>query len=64
MTAKVYETARDEVIAQLSGEKGRSRLPEAVALLDDLVLKDFEDFLTVPGAGLLDSGGDSVEEGR
>jgi malate synthase len=54
MTAKAYGEVRDEVVAQLSKPGGLSRLSDAVALLDDLVLGDFADFLTVAGASLLD----------
>jgi malate synthase len=57
MTAKAYATVRDEVVAGLSAEAGRSRLTDAAKLLDDLVLGDFEDFLTGPGLSLLDAEG-------
>jgi hypothetical protein len=38
----------------LSQQSDLSRLNDAVLLLDRLVLGDFEDFLTVAGAQLLD----------
>ena len=57
MTANTYTTVRDEVLGQLSGVGGLSRLRDAAALLDGLVLGDFEDFLTVAGGRLLDGDG-------
>src|SRR5205085_9899269 len=38
MTANTYRSVRDEVLAQLSAVEGLSRLRDAAALLDDLVL--------------------------
>ena len=64
MTANAYASVRDEVIAELSAKAGLSRLADAAALLDDLVLGDFEDFLTVPAGRLLEGDGASGAEGR
>ena len=64
MTAKAYASVRDEVVAELSAKPGLSRLADAAALLDALVLGDFEDFLTVPAGRLLESGGATEAGGR
>ena len=53
MTASIYESVRDELVAELATETGRSRMADASALLDKLVLGEFENFLTVPGGRLL-----------
>jgi malate synthase len=53
MTAKAYESIRDEVLAKLAAEPGLTRLRDAATLLDRLVLGSFEDFLTVPGSAML-----------
>jgi malate synthase len=55
MTASVYERIRDEVVLALGEDRSLTRLPDAVDLLDRLVLGDFEDFLTVPGIRMLDA---------
>jgi hypothetical protein len=55
---------RDDVIAQLSAKTGLTRLADAAALLDGLVLGDFEDFLTVPAGRLLEGDGAAVGDGR
>ena len=54
MTRAYYQRVRAEELARLeaSAEPG-ARLTEAAALLDALVLGEFEEFLTVVGAGLL-----------
>jgi malate synthase len=54
MAANTYIEVRDEVVGALSQQSDLSRLNDAVLLLDRLVLGDFEDFLTVAGAQLLD----------
>ena len=48
-----YRAIRDEVVGGLSGEAGLTGLAEATRLLDQLVLGEFEDFLTLPGMTLL-----------
>jgi malate synthase len=48
-----YRQARDEVLADLSSDPGLTRLDDAAALLDQLVLGPFEDFLTLRGTELL-----------
>jgi malate synthase len=48
-SADVYRAVRDEVVGELSNDPGLARLSDAVALMDQLVLNDFEDFLTLPG---------------
>jgi malate synthase len=62
MTAKVYRDVRDAVVAAMSSEPGLTRLADAAALLDALVLGDFEAFLTVPGGRLLDDDGATLAE--
>jgi malate synthase len=52
-SADVYRSIRDEVLAELSADQGLTRLAEATELLDQLVLKTFEDFLTLRGTELL-----------
>jgi len=54
MSANVYRQIRDEVVAELrKSATEESRLDDAVALLDELVLGEWQDFLTVPGYKLL-----------
>ena len=54
MTANVYHSVREEVVAELRKSATKdSRLDDAVALLDELVLGEWQDFLTVPGYKLL-----------
>jgi malate synthase len=52
-SADVYRSIRDEVVTELSADQGLTRLGDATGLLDQLVLKDFEDFLTLRGTELL-----------
>jgi malate synthase len=55
MTREYYLAVRTAELARLRGEAPREhKLDEAAALLDVLVLEDFEEFLTVCGARLLD----------
>jgi malate synthase len=57
MTREYYQAVRREVLARLEEEAGQGtdrRLHDAAALLDTLVLGDFEEFLTLPGYRLLD----------
>jgi malate synthase len=55
MTAKRYREARDQALATLrSSATPGSRFDAAAALLDELVLGAFQDFLTIPGYQLLD----------
>ena len=54
MTANVYHKVRDEVLAELRRSAPReSRLDDATRLLDELVLGEWQDFLTLPGYRLL-----------
>ena len=53
MTARTYQTVRDEVLGGLPRAE-LPRLNDAIGLLDRLVLGRFEDFLTIPAASLLD----------
>jgi malate synthase len=54
MSADVYARTRDEVVAELrTSAPADSRLDDAVALLDQLVLGNWQGFLTVPGYKLL-----------
>jgi len=63
MTADIYRTARAAEVAALQRDRpDMTRLGDAVHLLDDLVLgEDFAEFLTLPGARLLD--GDGADQG-
>ena len=55
MTREYYLAVRTAELGRLKAEAPREhRLDEAAALLDILVLEDFEEFLTLSGAGLLD----------
>ena len=55
MTADTYRSVRDSVVAELLGTGGLdSRLNDATQLLDTLVLGEWQDFLTIPGARLLE----------
>ncbi|HJQ21159.1 MAG TPA: malate synthase A [Gemmatimonadaceae bacterium] len=50
MTATTYRRAREDVVAELRKSAAPdSRLDDAVALLDELVLGEWQDFLTLPG---------------
>lgn len=54
MGADVYRSVRDDVVADLrQSAAADSRLEEAAALLDELVLGEWQDFLTIPGYRLL-----------
>jgi malate synthase len=54
MSANVYHQIREQVVAELrQSAPAESRLDDAAALLDDLVLGEWQDFLTVPGYRLL-----------
>ena len=54
MGANVYGRVRDEVVAELrKSAPADSRLDDAAVLLDQLVLGEWQDFLTVPGYKLL-----------
>ena len=49
ITAELYRKVRDEELAALTASAGgRSRYHQAAALLDQLVLGDFQEFLTIP----------------
>jgi malate synthase len=53
----MYERVRDAEIAALSAAGGHTRLRDAAALLDELVLgDDFAEFLTLPGERYLEDG--------
>jgi malate synthase len=57
MSAEAYRRVRDEVVSELrQSASADSRLDDAVQLLDDLVLGDWQDFLTLPGYQRLDAG--------
>ncbi len=54
MSADVYRRMREDVVAELrQSAPTDSRLDDAAALLDELVLGEWHDFLTVPGYRLL-----------
>jgi len=54
MGADVYRRVRGEVVAELrKSATAESRLDDAVALLDELVLGEWQEFLTIPGYKLL-----------
>ena len=54
MSANTYRQIREQVVAELrQAAPAESRLDDAAALLDDLVLGEWQDFLTVPGYRLL-----------
>ncbi len=56
MSAQGYHDVRDRVLASLkaAGDGDPTRWDDAAALLDVLVLGEFQEFLTVPGYKLLD----------
>jgi malate synthase len=55
MSADAYRRVRDEVVSELrQAAPTESRLDDAVALLDELVLGEWQDFLTIPGYERLD----------
>ena len=54
MGAHMYQRVRDEVVTELrQSEANHPRLNDAARLLDTLVLGEWQDFLTLPGATLL-----------
>ena len=54
MSAEAYRRVREEVVAELRLTATEdSRLDDAAALLDELVLGEWQDFLTLPGYKLL-----------
>jgi malate synthase len=56
-TPTMYERVRDAEIAALSAAGDHTRLRDAAALLDELVLgEDFAEFLTLPGERYLEDG--------
>jgi malate synthase len=56
-TRAMYERVRDAEVAALSAAEGHTRLRDAAALLDELVLGDgFTEFLTLPGERYLEGG--------
>ena len=56
-TRAMYERVRDAEIAALTAAGGHTRLRDAAALLDELVLgDDFAEFLTLPGQRYLENG--------
>ena len=60
-TKAMYERIRDAEVAALSAERGHTRLRDAAALLDELVLgNEFAEFLTLPGERYLADGGSSA----
>ena len=60
-TTRMYERVRDAEIAALSAAGGHTRLRDAAALLDELVLgDDFAEFLTLPGARYLEDDASSA----
>jgi malate synthase len=54
MTREYYLAVRTAELARLKESSREHRLDEAAALLDVLVLEDFEEFLTVSGSRLLE----------
>jgi len=55
MTERVYRDTRDRVLDELRHEqRSGARWEDAAALLDDLVLGEFQEFLTQIGYRLLD----------
>ncbi len=58
MSAQGYRDVRDRVLAALRSDNvAEARWDDAAALLDLLVLGDFQEFLTIPGYKLLDDHG-------
>jgi len=55
MSAQAYRSVREDVVSELrkTAPEG-SRLEDAAALLDELVLGEWQDFLTLPGYRLLE----------
>jgi len=55
MTREYYQRVRADALEALQQEATRdARFPEAAALLDTLVLGEWEDFLTTAGAPVLE----------
>lgn len=60
MSGPGFKDIRDRVLASLRADgRADARWTEAAALLDLLVLGDFEEFLTIPGYRLLDNSSDT-----
>jgi malate synthase len=60
-TNAMYERVRDAEVAALAAAGGHTRLRDAAALLDELVLGDgFAEFLTLPGARYLEDGASGI----
>jgi malate synthase len=58
---EMYERIRDDEVASLTSAGGHTRLREAAALIDELVLGDaFAEFLTLPGERYLEEGASSA----
>jgi malate synthase len=58
VSAQMYREVRDRELASLKGGAGvPGRYDEAAALLDQLVLGEYEEFLTVPGYQRLTAAG-------
>ena len=58
MSADMYRRVRNEVLAELrQSATPDSRLDDAAALVDELVLGEWQDFLTLPGYRRLEAGG-------
>jgi hypothetical protein len=54
MSANEYRWVREDVVAELrKSAPADSRLDDAAALLDELVLGEWQEFLTIPGYKLL-----------
>jgi malate synthase len=50
VTAELYRKVREEELAPLlASADGSSGMQDAAALLDELVLGEFQEFLTIPG---------------
>ena len=56
-SAAIYLKIRAEVVDSLASEAGLTKLPEAADLMDQLVLDEFEEFLTLRGTQLLAAAG-------
>ena len=60
-TNTMYERVRDAEVATLTAAGGHTRLREAAALLDELVLgEEFAEFLTLPGARYLEDSASGI----
>ena len=57
MSADMYGRVRNEVLAELrQSASPDSRLDDAAALVDELVLGEWQEFLTLPGYRRLETG--------